>query len=132
MNPYDPRYPPPPPNPYGAPPGPPPYGGGGWGPPPPYPPPMPYSPYGMGYPPPANDSEATTVFVLGLCGLLVCQILAPIAWVKGQTYRSTCMAMGVAPSGLGTAGWILGIVGTVILGLSLLWILFVFMLGALG
>ncbi len=125
MNPYDPRYPPPPPNPYGAPPGPPPYGA-------PYPPPMPYSPYGMGYPPPANDSEATTIFVLGLCGLLVCQILAPIAWIKGQSYRSTCMAMGVAPSGLGTAGWILGIVGTVMLGLTLVWVLFVLLLGAAG
>jgi hypothetical protein len=95
-------------------------------------PPAPYSPYGMGYPPPQNDSEATTIFVLGLCGFLVCQLLAPIAWVKGQSYRSTCAAMGVAPSGLATAGWILGIVGTGFLALTLLWVLFVLVLGAVG
>jgi hypothetical protein len=139
MNPYDPRYPPPPQNPYGGGPGgpggPPPYGGYG---PPPYPPPY----GGGGYPPPmypppygaqmGSDGEATTIFVLGLCGLLVCQILAPIALIKGNTYRSTCRAMGVQPNGLATAGWILGIIGTVLLGLTLLWVLFVFLAAAAG
>src|SRR4051812_4342969 len=127
MNPYDPRYPPPPQNPYGG--APPPYGGYG---PPPYPPPY----GGGGYPPPmypmqgygqqmGSEGEATTIFVLGLLGLLVCQILAPIALIKGQTYRSTCRAMGAAPNGLAVAGWIMGIIGTGLLGISLLWVLFV-------
>ncbi len=42
------------------------------------------------------------------------------------------MMMGAPISGLATAGWILGIVGTVFLGLSLLWVMFVFVLAVVG
>ena len=112
-----PGYPPSPYGPPGPPPGPYPHGG--------YPPP------GM-YTPPHDDSEATTIFVLGLLGFLFCQLLAPIAWVKGHGYRKTAMMMGAPISGLATAGWILGIVGTVFLGLSLLWVMFVFVLAIVG
>ncbi len=118
----------PPPNNYGYPP-PPPGGPPGYY---PYPPP-PYYPPGMGMaPPPRDDGDAVTIFVLGLCGLLVCQLLAPIAWVKGNTYRTTCRMMDVQPNGLATAGWILGIIGTVILGLSFLWVAFVVLVSAAG
>jgi hypothetical protein len=90
----------------------------------PYPPPYPAPyPYPGGYPmqmAPRNDSEATTIFVLGLMGFMFCQLLAPIAWIKGSSYRATCRATEQLPNGLATAGWILGIVGTVLLGISLL------------
>jgi hypothetical protein len=76
-------------------------------------------------PPGATKNDATTVFILGLLGILLCQILAPIAWAKGNTYRQVCMIHGVEPDGLGVAGRILGIVGTALLALSLLWVLFV-------
>jgi uncharacterized membrane protein YjgN (DUF898 family) len=75
--------------------------------------------------PGATKSEATTVFVLGLLGVIVCQLLAPFAWKKGNTYLAVCMIHGIQPDGLAVAGRILGIFGTVMLALSLLWMLFV-------
>ena len=99
--------------------------------PPPYLPPTP----GGGFVPPPDSpptpigpdkNEAVTVFVLGLLGLVLCQLLAPIAWRKGNTYRDTCMILEVPPDGLATAGRIMGIVGTILLGLSLAWMLVVF------
>ena len=97
-----------------------------YGPPNQYPPPNPYG----GYPPPyqdpypmtmapREDSEANMIFILGILGIVVCAICAPIAWAKGQSYRTTCRVMGVAPSGMATAGWIMGIIGTVIFVLSI-------------
>lgn len=112
---------------------PPPYGPPGY-PPPPGPYPYGPNPYGPGMYPhtPRDDSEATTIFVLGLLGFMFCQLLAPVAWVKGHAYRKTAIMMGTPVSGLATAGWILGIVGTVLLGLSLVWVMFVFILAAVG
>jgi hypothetical protein len=88
------------------------------------PPPV-QSPYEqMIEPPGATKSDATTVFILGLLGILLCQLLAPFAWTKGNTYVQVCMINGVQPDGLGVAGRLLGIIGTVLLGLSLIWVLF--------
>ncbi len=66
-----------------------------------------------------DHGQATTVFVLGLLGVLLCQLLAPVAFIMGNNYRKACAMEGVEPEGLGTAGWVLGLVGTIILGLSL-------------
>ncbi len=96
----------------------------------PHAPPQPYPPQYPNYPPMGypmaqspmaqrSDNEATTIFVLGLLGLVACQLLAPFAWVKGNSYRATCRAMEVEPNSLATVGWILGIIGTVVMGLSL-------------
>ncbi|MBI3202338.1 MAG: DUF4190 domain-containing protein [Myxococcales bacterium] len=76
--------------------------------------------------PGATKSDATTVFILGLLGIILCQVLAPFAWVKGNTYVRCCAIAEVPPDGLGVAGRIMGIIGTVLLVLTLLWILFVF------
>lgn len=83
-------------------------------------------------PPGATKSDATTVFILGLLGILVCQLLAPVAWSKGNTYRQVCMIHGVEPDGLGVAGRVLGIVGTGLLVLSLLWVLFLIAMMVIG
>ena len=65
-----------------------------------------------------DHSQATTVFVLGLLGVLMCQLLAPVAFIMGNSYRKACAMEGVEPEGLGTAGWVLGIVGTALLALT--------------
>ena len=83
-----------------------------------YPPPNPYGGYPMTMAP-REDSEANMIFILGILGLVVCAICAPIAWAKGQSYRTTCRVMGVAPSGMATAGWIMGIIGTAVFALSI-------------
>jgi ABC-type Fe3+-siderophore transport system permease subunit len=75
-------------------------------------------------PPAAAGSGATTALVLGLLGFLCCQICAPIAWYLGKR-ELDAIAAGEAPSaGENNAriGMILGIVGSAILGLSMIWV----------
>jgi hypothetical protein len=91
-----------------------------------YPPnPYPYYPPPVAYAPPQNDSDANNIFLLGILGITVCGICAPIAWAKGSTYRTTCRIMGTMPNGMATAGWIMGIVGTVLMGISILFMIVV-------
>jgi uncharacterized membrane protein YjgN (DUF898 family) len=76
----------------------------------------------------------TTVLVLGILGLVVCGLLAPIAWVKGNTAKRE---MDSQPNvywsnrGSVTAGRICGIIGTVLilLGVAVM-ILFVIAIAA--
>ena len=90
---------------------------------PPYgpPPPNPYggAPFG-GY---AQDHhQATTVLILGILGLVVCGVLAPFAWVMGNRVVREIDASNGQLGGRSTAnaGRICGIVGTCIIGVSLL------------
>jgi hypothetical protein len=72
---------------------------------------------------------ASTVFVLGLLGLLLgCFPLGIVAWIYGNSYMNQCRAMGVEPEGLAAAGRIMGIIATVILILSLVMGIAVFVL----
>ena len=112
-----------PPNPpYGE--APDPYGQGGQGGTPnPYaqgaPPPYPgQGPYGV----PQDHPQSTTVLILGIVSLVVCQILGPFAWVMGNRVVREIDATGGALGGRSTAnaGRICGIISTVLLGLSLL------------
>jgi hypothetical protein len=75
----------------------------------------------MGFGPPVDTSDGgTSVLILGILGIALCALCAPVAWVKGNSYVQTCAAMGVRPSGAGTVGRILGIVGTMFLILGVL------------
>ncbi|MBX3183681.1 MAG: hypothetical protein KIT72_06125 [Polyangiaceae bacterium] len=79
-----------------------------------------------------NNSQPLTILLLGIFGLVLCQICSPIAWVMGNSYMKECAATGQPPDQLATIGRILGIVGTLLLGLSLifvvLYIIFMFVL----
>ena len=66
-----------------------------------------------------HKQQATTVFVLGLLGLLMCQVLSPVAMFMGNKYVAECRAFDIEPDGLGVAGRILGIVGTILFALSM-------------
>lgn len=68
---------------------------------------------------PVTDSGGTAPLVVGILGVVVCQLLAPVAWAMGSSYEKECRARGVQPSGAGRAGRILGIVGSVLLFISL-------------
>lgn len=74
----------------------------------------------------------STIFVLGLLGLLLCQILGIIAWVQGNTYMAKCRNMGVEPDGLAVAGRILGIISTILLIISVSAGIFLGLTGALS
>jgi len=65
-----------------------------------------------------DHSRATTIFVLGLLSLVMCQILGPVALVMGNSYRKECAYAGVEPEGLGTAGWVMGIISSILMVIS--------------
>jgi hypothetical protein len=66
-----------------------------------------------------EPSQATTILVLGILSIVVCQILGPFAWVMGNKEIQAIDAGRRPPENRGTAnaGRILGIVGTVLLAI---------------
>jgi uncharacterized membrane protein YjgN (DUF898 family) len=64
-----------------------------------------------------EDSQATVSLVLGILGLIICNILAPFAWAIGNTEVNAIDAGRRDPAnrGMAQAGKILGIIGTVLL-----------------
>jgi uncharacterized membrane protein YjgN (DUF898 family) len=68
-----------------------------------------------------EQSQATTVLVLGILGIVICGILAPFAWNMGNKELAAIDAGRRAPENRGTAnaGRILGIIGTVLLAVGL-------------
>ncbi len=73
-----------------------------------------------------EDSQATLSLVLGILGLVLCGILAPIAWAIGNTEVKAIDDGRRNPSnrGMAQAGKILGIIGTIFLALGIAFILF--------
>jgi len=74
----------------------------------------------------SSSGRATTSLVLGIIGILCCGPCAPIAWYLGQQELAAIRAgtSSVAGQGLASAGKILGIIGTVLFVLTLLWVFF--------
>lgn len=75
---------------------------------------------------PASSNRPTIILVLGILGVVCCGILAPVAWIMGSSELKSIRA-GAAPAageGLAKAGMILGIIGTVLLVLTVVWIFF--------
>ncbi len=79
--------------------------------------------YDYGYSNPANNAEhpnAVLSMVLGIVGLLFFQLLSPVAWylaAKGKREMNAFPGRW-RPSGSLTAGYVLGIIGTVFLALG--------------
>lgn len=96
-----------------------------------YPPPMP-----MQYAP--DHPQATTALVLGIVGIVVCAgLLSPFAWWIGKKAVNEIDASQGRLGGRGAAqaGYILGIIGTCILGLYVLFfggMILLLVLGAIG
>jgi hypothetical protein len=72
-------------------------------------------------PAPTSKDDGLPVLIVGLIGIMLCQLAAPVAWVMGSSYEARCRARGETPSGAGHAGKIVGIVGTVMLALGFAW-----------
>jgi hypothetical protein len=90
------------------------------------PPPNPYQPYtGPGYGPTGvpywapDHPDSAMVLLLGILGMAVCQVVAPFAWVKGARVKREIDESGGKLGGRSQAqiGYVLGIVGSVILAL---------------
>jgi hypothetical protein len=67
-------------------------------------------------------SESTTALVLGILGIIVCGVLGPFAWYIGNKEVKAIDEGRRDPTNRGTAnaGRILGIVGTILLGLGII------------
>jgi uncharacterized membrane protein YjgN (DUF898 family) len=67
-----------------------------------------------------EPSQATTALVLGILGIVICQVLAPFAWSMGHKEMQAIDAGRRPPENRGTANAakILGIVGTVLLAIG--------------
>jgi hypothetical protein len=96
------------------------------------PPQPPYPPPGVYGPPPGyvlrvpSDGQATTALVLGLVGILSCGIFGPVAYFIGDASLSRIRASAGALGGesQAQAGRVLGVIGTVQLGLAILFVIF--------
>lgn len=79
--------------------------------------------------------RGVVVLVLGILGLVLCAVCAPIAWMMGSADLREMDAGRMDPTGRGltTAGKICGIIGTIILGIGvlmfLLWLVLVIIIG---
>jgi hypothetical protein len=97
----------------------------------PYPPAYPPGP-GYGYPAPyqyaPDHPRATTVMVLGILGIVVCQVLGPVAWWMGKKTVDEIDASGGRLGGRGAAqaGYVMGIVGTVLLIIAVVFLVIYF------
>lgn len=86
-------------------------------------------PYGYGY---AQDHhQGTAILVLGICSLVVCQLLGPVAWIMGNSALREIDANPAAYANRSSvqAGRICGIIATVILGAIIALIIAVAVLG---
>lgn len=72
--------------------------------------------YGYGYPMAPDHPSSTVVLVLGLIGMFVFPLTAPVAWVMGSKARAEMKAYPGrwGSSGTLTVGWVLGIITSVI------------------
>lgn len=68
-----------------------------------------------------EQSQATTALVLGILGLVLCGVLAPFAWSIGSKELAAIDDGLRDPANRGTAnaGKILGIIGTILLGIGI-------------
>jgi hypothetical protein len=82
------------------------------------------SPYPMA---PPNEKNAVMALVFGILGLTTCGFLAPVGWIMGAKSRKNIKASGgqLGGDGLALGGLICGIIGSVILALTLIYIVFV-------
>ena len=78
-----------------------------------------------------EDSQATTVLVLGILSLVLCQILGPIAWVMGNNELAGIDAGRRPPQNRGTAqaGRILGIISTVLMIIGVVFLVIFLFIG---
>ena len=81
-----------------------------------------------------DHPKATTARVLGILGIVLCGIMAPFAWSIGKRAVAEIDGSNGALGGRGAAnaGYILGVIGTILLGLAVLFFIGVMGLAVLG
>jgi hypothetical protein len=72
------------------------------------------------------------ILALGILGFILCQLLGPVAWILGKQDLQAMDAGQMDPEGRGLtqAGYILGIIATVLIFVMILVFVGLFVLGA--
>ena len=80
-----------------------------------------------------EQSQATTALVLGILGIVCCQVLAIVAWVMANNELEGIRSGRRNPTNEGTANAarIIGIVGTVLLAVGVIFAIFAIVGGLL-
>ena len=78
------------------------------------------------------DQRGTTILILGVLGLVLCQLLAPVAWVMGRNLEAEATTAGWPEPTTGKAGRICGIIGTAILAIPVVLLLVFFVVALIG
>ncbi|MFB3894756.1 MAG: DUF4190 domain-containing protein [bacterium] len=78
------------------------------------------------------SSKATTALVLGILGIVCCGVIAPFAWYIGSAELKQIKAglSSQAGKGFAQAGMIMGIIGSVLLVLTIIFMIFYFVMFA--
>jgi hypothetical protein len=73
-----------------------------------------------------DNKRALWALILGIVGIICCNLAAPFAWYMGRNEVKAIDAGQSAKEnrGMALAGMILGIIGTILLVLGLIWIVF--------
>jgi phosphotransferase system glucose/maltose/N-acetylglucosamine-specific IIC component len=98
-----------------------------------YPPPPP--PYGYPvYGPQQEHPQATTILILGILSVLLCSFVGPFAWVMGRRALTEIDNSGGMLGGRGSvmAGYICGIIASVLLILGLVIAVVVIVIAVVG
>lgn len=104
-------------------------------PPPPPPPGVPGVPPGQPYgAPPPNSGKAVTALVLGILGIVVCQVLGVAAIIVGKQANDEIAASGgrLGGEGLAKVGIILGWVAVALMAITAVILVFVLLLAAVA
>jgi TRAP-type C4-dicarboxylate transport system permease small subunit len=81
-----------------------------------------------------QSSKATMAVVFGVLGIVCCGLLAPVAWYLAAEELKQINAgrISEANRGMAQVAKILGIIGTILLVLGLLWVIFFGGMAVLG
>jgi hypothetical protein len=98
----------------------------------PPPPPAPGYQEGTGPMGPRDHPQGTLILILGILSLICIQILGPVAWIMGNRALAEIDANPAMYTNRSTvnAGRICGIIGTVLLVLSIIWVIFLLIAAA--
>lgn len=66
----------------------------------------------------APGPDPLVIFATAVIGLLLCQILCPLAWALGNRYMHRALRAGVEPDPMARLGRTVGVVGTLLWGTS--------------
>jgi hypothetical protein len=84
--------------------------------------------------PPPDHPQTMTVLILGICGLVLCQVLGPVAWSMGnRALREIDASQGqLGGRDMVNVGRILGMVSTIMLALAVLFFLVLLVIGGIS